>query len=47
VEVVTPAATVRPFAELEMPSGVRVRLYSQTAEAMGLLASVCGTGGGR
>lgn len=47
VEVVTPAATVRPFAELEMPSGVRVRLYSQTPEAMGLLASVCGTGGGR
>ena len=47
VEVVTPAVTVRPFAELEMASGVRVRLYSPTPETMGLLCSVCGAGGGR
>jgi hypothetical protein len=47
VELVAPPAAARPFAELEMPSGVRVRLYSQTPEAMGLLSSVCGAGGGR
>lgn len=37
----------RPFAELEMPSGVKLRLYSGEEETLTFLASVCGTGGGR
>ena len=42
--------TERPpgaFAELEMPSGIKLRFYSQTPETMELLFLVCGTGGGQ
>lgn len=42
--------TERPpgaFAELEMPSGIKLRFYSQTPETMELLSLVCGTGGGQ
>lgn len=41
------ATSARPFAELELPSGVKLRLYSGSQETMGLLSSVCGAGGGR
>ena len=41
------AAGGPPFAELELPSGAKLRLYSQGPEALGLLSAVCGTGGGR
>jgi hypothetical protein len=41
------AAIGGPFAELEMPSGIKVRLYEQTEEALGLLSAVCVVGGGR
>ena len=44
VELSPSVADAGPFAELELPSGLRVRLYSQTPEAMGLLSSVCGGG---
>jgi hypothetical protein len=37
----------RPFAELEMPNGMRLRLYSGAEETMALLSSVCSAGGGR
>lgn len=37
----------RPFAELELPRGVKVRLYANGPETMGLLSSVCGAGGGQ
>ena len=47
VELVASTGLTRPFAELEMPSGVKVRLYSQTQEMLGLLSSVCGAGGAR
>lgn len=47
VEVVAPGGAGRPFAELELPSGAKLRLYSQSPEALGLLSAVCGTGGGR
>jgi hypothetical protein len=47
VEMVGPVASARPFAELEMPSGIRLRLYSSGPETMGLLSSMCGLGGGR
>jgi hypothetical protein len=41
------SASGRPFAELEMPSGTKLRFYSQTQETLGLLASVCVAGGAR
>jgi len=47
VEVAPPVGGGRPFAELELPSGAKLRLYSQSPEALGLLSAVCGTGGGR
>ena len=47
VELVASAGLTRPFAELEMPSGLKVRFYSQTQETLGLLFSVCGAGGAR
>jgi len=45
VQLVASSAT-RPFAELEMPSGIKLRVYTQTPEALRLLSSVC-SGGGR
>jgi hypothetical protein len=39
------AATARPFAEVEMPTGLRVRLFTDTREALGLLSSLIGAGG--
>lgn len=47
VELVGAAGSARPFAELELPSGIKLRLYSHAAETMSLLSSVCGAGGGR
>jgi hypothetical protein len=47
VEMPGLATSARPFAELELPSGVKLRLYSASQETMGLLSSVCGAGGGR
>jgi hypothetical protein len=47
VELVAPAPAVRPFAEVELPSGIKLRLYSGSPETMGLLSTVCGAGGGR
>lgn len=45
LELSAPAATARPFAEVEMPTGVRVRLFTETREALGLLSSLLGAGG--
>lgn len=36
----------RPLAELEMPSGVKVRVYAATEELLSLVSRVC-AGGGR
>jgi hypothetical protein len=47
VALVAPAPAAHPFAELEMPSGLKLRLFSQTPDALGLLASLCGAGGER
>jgi hypothetical protein len=41
------APATRPFAELEMPNGTKLRLYSQSREALDLLSAVCGSGGAR
>jgi len=37
----------RPSAEVETVSGVRLRVFEQTPELMGLLSAVCGLGGTR
>jgi len=40
-----PAA--RPFAEIEMPTGLKVRLFTGAGEAIGLLSSLLGAGAPR
>jgi len=47
VELAAPAATSRPFAEVEMPTGVKIRLFTETGEAIGLLSSLLGAGAAR
>lgn len=47
VEVVAPAATSRLFAEIETPTGLKLRVFAQTHETLGLLSSLCGVGGTR
>jgi hypothetical protein len=44
LELAAPAATARPFAEVEMPTGLRVRLFTDTGDALGLLSSLLGAG---
>src|SRR5512145_3118256 len=39
--------TPRPFAEIEMPTGLKVRLFTEAGEAPGLLSSLLGAGGPR
>lgn len=45
VALSAPVVTAQPFAEVETPNGVRVRLFAQTAEALRLLSSVLAVGG--
>ncbi len=47
LEITAPAGTSGPFAEVEMPTGLKVRLFAQTDEALGLLSSLLGAGGPR
>jgi hypothetical protein len=47
LELAAPAATARPFAEVEMPTGLKVRLFTETSEALGLLSSLLGARGPR
>lgn len=47
LELTAPAATARPFAEVEMPTGLKVRLFTETGEALGLLTSLLGAGASR
>ena len=47
VELAAPAGPTRPFAEVEMPTGLKVRLFAQSDEALGLLSSLLGAGGAR
>ena len=48
LQLATPAVeAARPFAELELPSGVRLRFYSGGQETIQLLSSVCSAGVGR
>jgi hypothetical protein len=45
LELAVPGTTARPFAEVEMPTGVRVRLFTDTGDALRLLSSLLGAGG--
>jgi hypothetical protein len=47
VALAAPAVAAQPFAELEMATGVKVRLFTQTDEVLEWLASLCGPGGAR
>jgi hypothetical protein len=38
---------MRPFAEIETRAGLKLRLFAQTDETLGLLSSLCGMGGSR
>jgi len=41
------AATERPFAEVETPAGLKIRIFTHTAEALGLVTSLLAMGGAR
>ena len=41
------APSARPFAEVETPSGLKVRLFNETGGALGLLSVLVGAGGAR
>jgi hypothetical protein len=43
----TAAAVQGPFAEVETPAGLKVRLFTPTAEAVGLVTSLLAMGGAR
>ena len=47
VEVASPAPGARPFAEVETPSGLTVRLFTESGGALGLLSALFGAGGAR
>ena len=49
VEVAAIAASPseRPFAEVEAPSGLKVRLFIESGGALGLLTALLGAGGAR
>ncbi len=49
VEIAATAAppSARPFAEVEAPSGLKVRLFIESGGALGLLSALLGAGGAR
>lgn len=47
LDLTAPTVTPRPFAELEMPTGLKIRLFTGAAEALGLLSSLLSAGGPR
>jgi hypothetical protein len=50
LEVGAPAAASplpRAFAEVELPTGAKVRLFTGTDEALGLLTALLGAAGAR
>lgn len=46
VEVMAPAATCQPLVEVEMVSGVKLRAFVLSPEAVGFLSSFCVARGG-
>ena len=47
LELVAPSAAHSPMVEVETPAGVKVRIFTQTDQMLGLLSLLCGIGGGR
>lgn len=49
VEIAATSApsSARPFAEVEAPSGLKVRLFMESGGALGLLTALLGAGGAR
>lgn len=47
IEIVAPAGATRPFAEVETATGLKVRLFGSSAEALELISALCGLGGAR
>src|SRR5271169_3211431 len=47
VEVAPAAPGAWPFAEVETPSGLTVRFFTETGGALGLLSALLGAGGAR
>jgi len=47
VELSPPTMKALPFAEIDTPAGLRLRLFIQSDEALALLTSLCSQGGGR
>jgi hypothetical protein len=44
LDLAVPSASSRPFAEVETPRGMKVRIFSATPETLALLSSLCGAG---
>lgn len=47
IELSAPSVTARPFAEVETATGLKVRIFAQTNEALQLISALCGSGGAR
>jgi hypothetical protein len=47
VELAAPLMAPLPFVEVEMPTGLKVRLFTQSDEALEVLSLLCSTGGTR
>jgi hypothetical protein len=47
VELVAPEAKSSPIAEVETPTGLKLRIFTPTKETLDLLSSICGIGGVR
>ena len=47
LDLPAPAPKAQPFAEVEMPTGLKVRLFTESGEALSLLSSLLGAGGAR
>ena len=47
IELPSPPSAAKAAVEVETPAGVKVRVFELTAESMGILTALCGTGGAR
>jgi hypothetical protein len=45
LELTPPASGAVPIAELETPTGLKLRVFADSAAMVGLLSSLCGMGG--
>jgi hypothetical protein len=45
LELTPPVVGAQPIAELETPSGLKLRVFAESHAMVGLLSSLCGVGG--